>query len=83
MLEAREHASPETQRDLDAFLPPADLRPLGVPIMAVAGLPGVIAGTIVDEGIATRAYFVVGGTMFSVGATTYVLLNPRAKEEAP
>jgi predicted RND superfamily exporter protein len=29
MLEAREHASPETQRDLDAYLPPADLRPLG------------------------------------------------------
>jgi len=28
MLEAREHASPETQRDLDAYLPPADLRPL-------------------------------------------------------
>ena len=51
--------------------------------MAVAGLPGVIAGTIVDEGIATRAYFVVGGTMFSVGATTYALLNPRPKDEAP
>jgi hypothetical protein len=59
----------------------ADLRPLGVPVMAVAGLPGVIAGTIVDEGIATRAYFVVGGTMFSVGATTYALLNPRPKED--
>lgn len=28
MLEAREHASPATQRDLDQYLPPADLRPL-------------------------------------------------------
>ncbi len=61
----------------------ADLRPMGVPVMAIAGLPGVIAGAVIDEGVATRAYFVVGGTMFSVGATTYVLLNPRAKEEAP
>ena len=62
----------------------ADLRPLGVPVMAVAGLPGVIAGTIVDEDIATRAYFVVGGTMFSVGATTCAMLNPRPTEdEAP
>ena len=62
----------------------ADLRPLGVPVMAVAGLPGVVAGAVIDEGVATRAYFVVGGTMFSVGATTYVILHPRAKDgEAP
>lgn len=58
----------------------ADLRPLGVPVMAIAGLPGVVTGAAVDEGVATRAYFVVGGTMFSVGATTYVLLNPRPKD---
>jgi len=29
MLEAREHASPATQRDLDTYLPPATLRALG------------------------------------------------------
>ncbi len=28
MLEARAHASPATQRELDAYLPPAELRPL-------------------------------------------------------
>ena len=58
----------------------ADLRPMGVPVMAIGGLPGLVAGATLDEGIATRAYFVVGGTMFSVGATTYVLLNPRPKD---
>jgi hypothetical protein len=55
----------------------ADLRPLGVPFMAITGLPGVIVGAVLDEAVATRAAFVVGGTMFSVGATTYTLLNPR------
>jgi hypothetical protein len=62
----------------------ADFRPGGVPLMAVAGLPGVITGAALDEDMATRAFFVVGGTMFSAGATTYTLLNPRLKSgEAP
>lgn len=62
----------------------ADFRPGGVPLMAVAGLPGVVTGAALDEDMATRAFFVVGGTMFSVGATTYALLNPRLKDgEAP
>jgi hypothetical protein len=61
----------------------ADLRPMGVPAMAVVGLPGVVVGTMLDESVATRAYFVVGGTMFSVGATTYALLNPRPPRETP
>jgi hypothetical protein len=58
----------------------ADLRPMGVPAMAIVGLPGVVVGTMLDEGVATRAYFVVGGTMFSVGATTFALLNPRPRD---
>jgi hypothetical protein len=61
----------------------ADLRPMGVPAMAIVGLPGLVVGTMLDEGVATRAYFVVGGTMFSVGATTYALLNPRPKDGEP
>lgn len=61
----------------------ADFRPGGVPLMAVAGLPGVVTGAALDEDMATRAFFVVGGTMFSVGATTYTLLNPRLKDGAP
>lgn len=59
----------------------ADLRPMGVPAMAVVGLPGLVVGTMLDESVATRAYFVVGGTMFSVGATTYALLNPRPPKD--
>ena len=59
----------------------ADLRPMGVPAMAVVGLPGLAVGTMLDESVATRAYFVVGGTMFSVGATTYALLNPRPPKD--
>jgi len=61
----------------------ADLRPMGVPAMAIVGLPGMVVGTMLDESVATRAYFVVGGTMFSVGATTYALLNPRPPRETP
>lgn len=61
----------------------ADLRPMGVPAMAIVGLPGLVVGTALDESVATRAYFVVGGTMFSVGATTYALLNPRPKDGEP
>jgi hypothetical protein len=59
----------------------ADLRPLGVPLMAVAGVPGVAVGTGIDESMATRAVFVVGGTMFSVGAIAWALFNPRPTEE--
>ncbi len=59
----------------------ADLRPLGVPAMALAGLPGVVVGAAIDEHVTTRAFFVVGGTMFSVGATTYALLNPRPPKD--
>ncbi len=59
----------------------ADLRPLGVPLMAVTGLPGVVVGALLDEGVATRAVFVLGGTMFSVGAATYTLLHPRPADE--
>ncbi len=59
----------------------ADLRPMGVPAMALVGLPGVVVGTMLDEGVATRAYFVVGGTMFAVGATTFAVLNPRPPKD--
>jgi hypothetical protein len=58
----------------------ADLRPMGVPAMALVGLPGVVVGTMLDEGVATRAYFVVGGTMFAVGATTFAAAQSAAAE---
>ena len=54
----------------------ADLRIGGAPLTAVAGLPGVVAGALLDESVVTRAVFAVGGTMFMVGATTYALVNP-------
>ena len=59
----------------------ADLRLGGAPVTAVAGLPGVLAGALLDESVVTRAVFAVGGTMFMLGATTYVLVNPQ--EQAP
>ena len=58
-----------------------DLRVRGVPAMAIAGLPGIVGGGMLDEGVATRAALAVGGTMFSVGTITYALCNPPPPEE--
>ena len=55
----------------------ADLRIGGAPLIAVAGVPGVIAGALLDESVVTRAVFAVGGTMFMVGATAYALIHPQ------
>ena len=57
----------------------ADLRIGGAPVTAVAGVPGVLAGALLDESVVTRAVFAVGGTMFMVGATTYALINPQGQ----
>ena len=54
----------------------ADLRIGGAPVAAVAGVPGVLAGALLDESVVTRSVFAVGGTMFMIGATTYALVNP-------
>jgi predicted membrane channel-forming protein YqfA (hemolysin III family) len=48
-----------------------------VPVTAVAGVPGILAGVLLDESVVTRAVFAVGGTMYMVGATTYALINPQ------
>jgi hypothetical protein len=58
----------------------ADLRIGGAPVTAVAGVPGILAGALLDESVVTRAVFAVGGTMFMVGATTYALIHPQARE---
>ena len=57
----------------------ADLRIGGAPVTVVAGVPGLIAGALLDESVVTRAVFAVGGTMFMVGATTYALINPQGQ----
>jgi len=58
----------------------ADWRLGGVPMAAVAGVPGVIAGAVLDESVVTRSVFAVGGTMYMVGATTYVLTHPQPEQ---
>ena len=58
----------------------ADLRIGGAPVAAVAGVPGILAGALLDESVVTRAVFAVGGTMFMVGATTYALIHPQGQE---
>lgn len=58
----------------------ADWRPGGVPMAAVAGVPGVVAGAMLDESVVTRAVFAVGGTMYMVGATTFVLTHPLTEQ---
>ena len=57
----------------------ADVRIGGAPVTAVAGVPGIIAGALLDESVVTRAVFAVGGTMFMVGATAYALIHPQEK----
>jgi len=57
----------------------ADLRIAGAPVAAVAGVPGVVAGALLDESVVTRAVFAVGGTMFMVGATAYALIHPQGQ----
>ena len=51
----------------------------GAPVTAVAGVPGIIAGALLDESVVTRAVFAVGGTMFMVGATAYALIHPQGQ----
>lgn len=58
-----------------------DLRLRGVPVMSLAGLPGVAFGVFLDEGMAVRAALAVGGTMFTVGTYTYVMFHPLPPEE--
>lgn len=55
----------------------ADLRLGGVPVTAVAGVPGILAGALLDESVVTRTTFAVGGTMYMVGATAYALIHPQ------
>jgi hypothetical protein len=57
----------------------ADLRIAGAPVTAVAGVPGILAGALLDESVVTRATFAVGGTMFMVGATAYALIHPHGQ----
>ena len=58
-----------------------DLRVRGVPVAAAGGLPGLVLGARLDEGMAARASLAVGGTMFTVGTITYVLFHPLPPEE--
>ena len=57
----------------------ADLRIAGAPVAAVAGVPGILAGALLDESVVTRSVFAVGGTMFMVGATAYALIHPQGQ----
>ncbi len=58
----------------------ADWRPGGVPAAAVAGVPGVVVGALLDESVVTRSVFAVGGTMYVIGATTYALTHPQTEQ---
>lgn len=58
-----------------------DVRLRGVPVLSIAGFPGVAFGVFLDEGMAARASLAVGGTMFAVGTYTYVMFHPLPPEE--
>lgn len=61
----------------------ADWRPGGVPVAAVAGIPGIIAGAQLNESVVTRSVFAVGGAMYVIGTTTYVLTHADGGGQAP
>ncbi|MBL9102736.1 MAG: hypothetical protein JNL82_17450 [Myxococcales bacterium] len=61
----------------------ADWRPGGVPVAAVAGVPGIIAGARLNESVVTRSVFAVGGAMYILGTSTYVLTHPEGGGQAP
>ena len=48
----------------------ADVRIKGAPVLAIAGIPGLVAGTILDESMTARASLAVGGALFLVGTAT-------------
>lgn len=48
----------------------ADVRIKGAPVLAIAGIPGLVAGTILDESMTARASLAVGGALFMVGTAT-------------
>ena len=50
----------------------ADVRIKGAPVLAIAGIPGLVAGTILDESMTARASLAVGGALFMVGTATAV-----------
>jgi hypothetical protein len=54
----------------------ADVRVAGVPVMGVLGLGGIAAGAAIDESLTTRAFFAVGGTMFTIGTIAYAYMHP-------
>ena len=51
--------------------------PVGNRVIAIAGVPGIVAGAALDEHVITRAVFAVGGTMYMVGALTYAMTHPQ------
>ncbi|MDB4932871.1 MAG: putative rane protein, partial [Myxococcaceae bacterium] len=79
MLEAREHASPATRRDLDAYLPPADLRPLGD-----ADLPASVASLYTErDGTRGRLLFVEEKPGASIWDGRYLVAWSDAIRRAP
>lgn len=61
----------------------ADWRPGGFPVAAIAGVPGLIAGARLNESVTTRSVFAVGGAMYVIGTTTYVLTHPQDGGQQP
>lgn len=58
-----------------------DVRFHGVPVAALAGVPGLVLGIKFDEDMATRATLAVGGAMFSVGTVMWAKCNPEPPSE--
>lgn len=70
-----------------------DLRVLGMPAMAIGGVPGVAGGVLLNEDsvagvldhrnlLAMRASLAAGGTMFSIGTFLYARTHPLPEGES-
>ena len=61
----------------------ADWRPHGIPATAIAGVPGLVAGARLNEDVVTRSVFAVGGAMYILGTSTYVLTHAEDGGQQP
>jgi len=58
-----------------------DVRPVGIPLNAAAGLAGLAAGASLDSTLTTRNAMFTGGAMFSLGSLVYALTHPKVGGE--
>ncbi|MCA9693709.1 MAG: hypothetical protein KC636_29235 [Myxococcales bacterium] len=74
-------AAPRAQDPRTGKAVSSALRPMGVPVNALAGAAGVAVGQMLDSTLTTRNALFTGGAMFSMGSVAYTLTHPKVGNE--